>query len=242
MSDSTLLQLYQTLLIPHIAYIQLGCVALVFYEYLLTFRREYRVIWSRRLTIPSLLFLLNRYALFLLAIAILMAEYTPLDVSLSQPRCRVLDRFQRAATMPISVLNTVFFALRIHAINNHKWFWTTLLLFLGSLDVPFNIVGITKVYYVSNHGLPFLGCLGDENWPWERCLNDMATGASIALEANNYVGAILEIGIIWYRTGAVYAARRLDLQPSLSYYLLRDGTTYFLCVVCGIIHVSVADA
>lgn len=35
----------------------------------------------------------------------------------------------------------VFMALRIHTINNHRWFWTILLILLGCVELPPNIVG-----------------------------------------------------------------------------------------------------
>lgn len=44
--------------------------ALIVYEYLLTIQSEHRVIWGRKLTVPTALFLINRYSLLLLALSI----------------------------------------------------------------------------------------------------------------------------------------------------------------------------
>ncbi|KAL1937946.1 hypothetical protein VTO73DRAFT_12696 [Trametes versicolor] len=55
---------------PEGFWIEMGCVALIVYEYLLTVRVESKVIWRRKLTIPTTLFLINRYILALYALSI----------------------------------------------------------------------------------------------------------------------------------------------------------------------------
>lgn len=58
-------------------------VVLVFYEYLLTFSTEYYQIWCRKWTIPSVLYLVNRYTLYLLVPTTWFADYVAPDSSVS---------------------------------------------------------------------------------------------------------------------------------------------------------------
>ena len=51
---------------------RLTSVALTVYEHLLSFDAELRVIWRRKLNLPNLLFLLNRYLLLLFALSLVL--------------------------------------------------------------------------------------------------------------------------------------------------------------------------
>ena len=50
---------------------------LIVYEYVLTFDKELRVIWGRRFTIPTILFLANRYLAFVFVLSICMSTLFP---------------------------------------------------------------------------------------------------------------------------------------------------------------------
>ena len=47
-------------------------VALTVYEYLLSFEAERRVIWGRKVTLPSILFFFNRYLLWVYVLSLVM--------------------------------------------------------------------------------------------------------------------------------------------------------------------------
>ena len=51
-------------------------LALVYYDYMLTFSSEVRCIWMRKITAPSVLFLINRY-LSLIFFAIIFIQLVP---------------------------------------------------------------------------------------------------------------------------------------------------------------------
>ena len=55
--------------------------ALTLYEYLLTFNAERRVIWGRKLTLPSMLFLLNRYSLWLFSMSTILWNLVDWDTN-----------------------------------------------------------------------------------------------------------------------------------------------------------------
>ena len=59
--------------------------ALTLYEYLLTLNAERRVIWGRKLTLPSILFLLNRYSLWLFSMSTIL--WNLVDWDTNKVRC-----------------------------------------------------------------------------------------------------------------------------------------------------------
>ncbi|KAI0752039.1 hypothetical protein C8Q74DRAFT_1393524 [Fomes fomentarius] len=189
---------YSTLFLPQLSYIEFGCLMLVIYEYLLTFSTEYYQIWCRKWTIPSVLYLVNRYTLYLLVPTTWFADYMAPDSSVSTMlQCSIAQGFHLTFVFILGTVTTVFMVLRVHAINtgNGQWFWTVLLILMTLIAIPF-IMGCGKSY-------------------------------SIGL-----VGTTIVAGITLYRTAAsALAARKANLPNSLSYYLLRDGTTYYLYVV-----------
>lgn len=52
---------------------------LIVYEYLLTFEAERRVIWPRKLTVPTALFLFNRYCLLLFGLSMSLWFFVSYD-------------------------------------------------------------------------------------------------------------------------------------------------------------------
>ena len=46
----------------------------------------------------------------------------------------------------------------------------------------------------------------------------------VAISVSSFVGNVLVVAITWYRTlGVVLAAKKVNMQTSIGYYLLRDG-------------------
>ncbi|KAI0742545.1 hypothetical protein C8Q80DRAFT_1189241 [Daedaleopsis nitida] len=129
----------------------------------------------------------------------------------------------------MTLVHAAFIAMRVHAINNHRWPWTILLIVLGTMSFPFNLVTAIKLKEISlTGGGPSLdGCWGVGSEPirtpaWQR-------SAIAETVIGGYIMNTLVIAITWYRTaGLVLAARRANIRASFGYYLLRDGTTYFL--------------
>ncbi|KAI0752037.1 hypothetical protein C8Q74DRAFT_1211759, partial [Fomes fomentarius] len=105
---------------------------LVAYEYSLTISVEYRVIWCRKFTIPSILYLINRYTLFVLVVLVWLADY-PF-------RCTIVGDLLMTLALTMRIARTGFLVLRMHVINNHRWFWTVLLAGLALATIPIDLV------------------------------------------------------------------------------------------------------
>ena len=50
-------------------------VALIVYEHLITILQEYQVIWRRKISIPKVLFVINRYGLLTFGIVYLLSTF-----------------------------------------------------------------------------------------------------------------------------------------------------------------------
>ncbi|KAI0656196.1 hypothetical protein C8Q70DRAFT_922027, partial [Cubamyces menziesii] len=162
---------------------------IIIYEYMLTFEMERRVIWGRRLTLPGVLFYLNRYLLLAFALIIYLWGFVPWR----------FDSVSKLPSMPFS-------ALRVHAINDKKWFWTILVVLTGSVPIPVNIV--CKPLHQYDHLRPSAYCFA----------------AAICTTASVILMDVLVLGITWYRTaGIVIAARKVQLDVDLVSLMLRDG-------------------
>ncbi|KAI0668954.1 hypothetical protein C8Q78DRAFT_978330, partial [Trametes maxima] len=167
--------------------------AIVVYEYLLTFQMERRVIWNRKLTVPTVLYLLNRYTLLLFALDLALWVFVSWDKD------------------PLTCIyrnSLAFSALRIHAINNQNKFWTILIFLLGFLPVPPNIVrtdqsGQSATFRLRSYELTRLA---------------VATEVSVILMEILVLGITW-----YRTAGIVIEAKKVQLETSLVSLMLRDG-------------------
>ncbi|EJF58733.1 hypothetical protein DICSQDRAFT_139175, partial [Dichomitus squalens LYAD-421 SS1] len=113
-------------------YVDVACIVLILYDHLLTFEAEQRVIWGRKLSIPTLLFLLSFFAL-----SLVLGNLNGWD---SDQLCRFSGVLNLVVIIAMQLVDGLFLTLRIHFVNGHRWFWTVLLFFLSCAAVPDNIV------------------------------------------------------------------------------------------------------
>ncbi|KAI0702692.1 hypothetical protein C8Q76DRAFT_573020, partial [Earliella scabrosa] len=168
--------------------------ALIIYEHILTAQQEYQVIWKRKLSLPIVLYILNRYILLGVGGLYIFCSnlvWLPMD-------------HVRPAHFP------ALMALRIHAINNQNWCWTVMTLLLGLLSVPplhASIFATTMMNVVEHLYSTFL-----------------TLTVTVAVRISRIVQDIIVLGITWYRTfGTLVAARRAHVHTSVVSVLLRDG-------------------
>ncbi|KAH9916400.1 uncharacterized protein BXZ73DRAFT_81084 [Epithele typhae] len=214
--------------IPSIPYIFAACVALLLYEHALTFADEYRVIWRRKLSIPTCLFILNRYGALVYILGLLLWGYVHWGEESNQG-CDFSGVMQFIAVFGVGLGDLVFVALRIHVINARNRFWTTVIIMLGLTTVPLNII-----LMIRNENLPMpepiMGCgnkarvsnLGDDAL-WTKIALTFQL-VYIAFTIFLFLKPVIVTLITWYRTyEAVRASRGSHMQPTFAYLLLRDG-------------------
>ncbi|KAI0702701.1 hypothetical protein C8Q76DRAFT_632572, partial [Earliella scabrosa] len=174
-------------------------VVIVIYEHIFTAQEEYRVIWRRSFSAPSVLFLINHYTLLVVSIMYLTTCFAwwPDDYILS------------SSMIPLLTSLPVITAVRVHAINNRNWFWTIIVLALGTGTVLGNLVsplivlsGVCPHLLLSEALIPTI---------------IVGTNSPITLDA-------VVLAITWYRTAGTFDhAQAPSRSNPVMFTLLRDG-------------------
>ncbi|KAH9921841.1 uncharacterized protein B0H18DRAFT_1019322 [Fomitopsis serialis] len=188
-------------------YITIAPLALIIYDSVLTFDKEIQVFWSRKL--PRAAYLL--FALMRLTLIGLVVSSFPLIVGCHVPydavqRCAILYAISNYAILGMSMLLTaIISAMRVYAVTSRNWVLT-------SLTLSFALVPVVC--------LPFL-------------IQDLPNVDSVS-RICAIASDVVVIGTTWRNTFYVVKFRLRDHwppQPTLSWYLLRDGTAYFVVML-----------
>ncbi|KAH9856238.1 hypothetical protein C2E23DRAFT_857247 [Lenzites betulinus] len=220
--------------------------AVIVYEYLLTIHMESKVIWGRQLTIPTVLYFLNRYALVLFAIAVSLWAFVPWQ----SPTVGVAMGLKKLLihSLPYSLFcttHTCYKQPQLAMYDRHIMPW------IGRSPT---ISGRHSI------GTPTLGNTSSSEW---MCSDSLVIGGpgctrlvpfcltvnrklihsvEIASEISTILMDVLVLAITWYRTaGIVVLARKAHLTASLPKQMLQDGTTFFSLTLCLHIIVIVVD-
>ncbi|KAI9061839.1 hypothetical protein FKP32DRAFT_1630352 [Trametes sanguinea] len=215
--------IYHELWIPQVHYVDIAGITLVAYDFVLTCNAELQVVWRRPYSLPSILFLLNRYGLFVGIVVYYLADMIPWKTDRS---CQVLSVTLDVLASLLYAIHAAFSALRVHAINNRNWWWTSLVFFLGLVAVPGNLASYNSGIVT---GYPLVtACFepmdGDgsaiDAVVWKRY--EFAARACLILMD------VVVLAVTWYRTlGVVRAAKKANIKSSLMSVMLRDGSMYF---------------
>ncbi|KAI0078644.1 hypothetical protein K474DRAFT_1706364 [Panus rudis PR-1116 ss-1] len=236
-NDSLLLALKQSQVS---SYCVVAALALLIYDQLLTLSREIRLIWGRKRTGATIVFLLLRYMTLINRISLAVVSfwwpnqtdktcvtvlgavgYSFTDhVNSCYPPVLIEEITLMIAYFVLAALS----ALRIYAIWN-KDLRLALLVFIVALGVPG-----TNLYHFAKSKpapwpAPFVGCgedmaLTDEQFAIGDCpVLSSPTGSNVD---------VLVIVFTWIKTiGIKRVASSVNMKASLSTLLLRDGTIYF---------------
>ncbi|KAI0704474.1 hypothetical protein C8T65DRAFT_741038 [Cerioporus squamosus] len=143
-------------------------LALIVFEYALTFRQEVDMFWNRKLTGATALFLLNRYLIIIfliLGVAPSGQSQTPRVVSYlvgaaptPSPSCAELVKFATMFEYLVYLPWAVFAAMRAYALAARRWPIGVLVLILGLVPFAVNVavfgLGVTGIVD------PIFGCEG----------------------------------------------------------------------------------
>ncbi|KAI9063139.1 hypothetical protein FKP32DRAFT_1572420 [Trametes sanguinea] len=213
-------------------YCDIAAFALIFYEYIITIDREIALIWNRKLTGATILFILNRYLALL--------KYPIYIVGLQS----VSDEVWALAVWAVNILAMLlellpyfvwlsFSTLRVYAISRQNWRLALLVAVPGCMPLASNIYLYTQGS-TANYPLP-IGCVWLDTIPVNidnRCASHRRHWLLIATRTSAILTDVLVLITTWWQT---YSLRRLavqaNMQVSLATLLVRDGTIYFLVLL-----------
>ncbi|KAI0744529.1 hypothetical protein C8Q76DRAFT_3515 [Earliella scabrosa] len=135
-------------------YLTVASVVLIVCEHISTAQQEYEMVWKRKLSLPTALFIINRYVLMILA-----AIYPLSTLAWWQDDWLPSD-FEREDQPQRSALDCqLFTSMRVHAINDRKWSWTFLVSLLGLIAIMVNIMVVASAAVGTNAPRAY-GCYG----------------------------------------------------------------------------------
>ncbi|KAI0769498.1 hypothetical protein BC629DRAFT_1680760 [Irpex lacteus] len=202
---------------------------LFFYDYVITLSQEVDVIWRRKWTATTWLYLLTRYSTIVDQIIVLIPPWNSSVSSAYQAFLRTSAdvRFPRR----------VFSALRVYALSDGRYLIAGLVFLLNLVPVATNMVNfITSTVFEDSEICTVdsqlsdkliisctCGCLNQRS-----CIDFEAVIVSLTTRIAVIVGDVLVLAVTWMKTARVYReARRLNLKSPLVTMILRDGTLYF---------------
>ncbi|KZT07019.1 uncharacterized protein LAESUDRAFT_812368 [Laetiporus sulphureus 93-53] len=202
--------------------------ALVFYDYFLTFSKETRCIWSRKLSGATLLFFVNRYLTLLYRIVMLIdiLPWRSQSQTSGPESCTGVQRIAEALTICLQLNMAVFTSLRMYAIwdKNCKIFIGVLL--LGILPAVENLYYYTRIVPVVLVR-PLIGC-GVYIYVYPRA-NDIVSifNCIFAIASDAVVLTLTSVKTIEIRRTSSQAFKKCRLVALIE----RDGTIYFLMLL-----------
>ncbi|KIP12118.1 hypothetical protein PHLGIDRAFT_62551, partial [Phlebiopsis gigantea 11061_1 CR5-6] len=121
-------------------------LALVLYEYAITFTDEIRTVWKRQpMTVTSFLFVFTRWTMVLTAIYRILPATEKVGVFWydNQLAMHVDTEFLK-----------VFTSLRVYALLNKNYFWPLVVLMLGLVPIGTNMVSIYFSHSRADYNYP----------------------------------------------------------------------------------------
>ncbi|KAI0644308.1 hypothetical protein C8Q79DRAFT_928077 [Trametes meyenii] len=175
-------------------------LALLCYEWLITFDREIALFWRRKFTGATVLFLTNRY----LPIFIQILNLAPTHALMSDASCDGYTKALQAIQISQYLPWAAFSALRTFALSRRNWMIATVVFVLSLAPVGINL----------------------SQYRWLVVVNDPTPGgcgnaSTITLEMAKKLTWMSTLGTIRITKDA------LKGRPSFATMLVRDGTIYF---------------
>ncbi|KAI0331607.1 hypothetical protein GY45DRAFT_1321921 [Cubamyces sp. BRFM 1775] len=192
----------------------MGSVALVAYEYVITFEQEIRFIWSRRKTGASLLFLMIRYYALVTLVFIQAISYMPMS-SPAQTAIQYAQYFGWA----------VFAGMRALAVSNMSWTLASIVFVLACGPFAVNMWNISTLGVVG-YTIPVAGCIGGSQGTVFDAKIGVGLSRSCAIASD-----LLIIAITWWnavRNGSLDAMRRDRPKMSLTRVMVLNGEALVL--------------
>ncbi|KAJ3536623.1 hypothetical protein NM688_g6811 [Phlebia brevispora] len=196
-------------------------LALVCYEFIITYEHEYKFLWKRKWTAATWLFIANRY--------MLLASTIPQDVPFSVwayvfLQCSLVTVL---FDMPL-VISAIFSALRVFAILNRAYIMAALVLLLGLCPVIISVFQNTlNVYHFVDDTVLGATCYATSNASPSTMLSCKRTRSYPILGLTNiYVIAIVTTWIKTYHH--VKQAASVGVNAGFGATLLQYGTLYFV--------------
>ncbi|KAL7280898.1 hypothetical protein ACG7TL_005842 [Trametes sanguinea] len=203
-----------------------SALALLFYDYLLTLRHEVRLVWSRKFTGATVLFLSNRYVIILLYLVDVITLFPIIPST-----CAGTGRFITVLEVLPYIIWAAFSSLRAYALSGRTLVIGLIVFLLSLVPAGVNAYFFSTFTFVNLPSPSNCTALSSITADLSRTLTIVSRSALMAADA-------MVIVVTWASTYRLRKATRdVGLGTSFGTLLLRDGTIYFVILVAmNIVH------
>ncbi|EPT04672.1 hypothetical protein FOMPIDRAFT_1156976, partial [Fomitopsis schrenkii] len=203
---------------------QAAIVAVVAYEYAITLQNEVNLIWGGKTT-SSTIFRLNRLIMIGLVVAYVLDMFT----WTTNMSCRVVSVLYVVLELLTYLEWAVVSALRVYVMYSQFWLPATATLMFALVPVAFNIFTCSQTTYLAIEIMP--GMTVCDSMP--RYSGIIGRRAVIISRTFAITSDLVVVSVTLWRTldhacGLVRSRERKTLPD----VLLRDGTIYFIVLLC----------
>ncbi|KAL5485603.1 hypothetical protein ACEPAI_6644 [Sanghuangporus weigelae] len=234
-------------------YYSLASVVLLYYDHLLTFPMEVRRVWRRRLTLSSVLFLVNRYAVFGGYIFVLyMSFFPPVDniesraavsrvifsVTFMPSSCKWFCRVGGYLSLLTQIVASILLSLRTYALYNRSWKVLCFVSLLGLSTVITSAWAINGVFGI----LVSFGLAGGGGDVFRTCVSGHVNHklfVATVLLSTVFDGVVFLLTVT--RTVQIVCQnKKSGARADLPQLLMRDGSIYFsIMIVANLVNVII---
>ncbi|TFK35061.1 hypothetical protein BDQ12DRAFT_688738 [Crucibulum laeve] len=195
-------------------YFQLAAFIVLLYDHILTFPEEVQRIWSQKLSVASILFLINRYITPIQFVIIIDAFHDPIWTE-TVSSCRRFVAFEGASTVTLVAICELIMIMRVYALYERSRTILIFLMTLWMLQVALSSVGIDTGFPVP---LPdgFIGCI--------------FTGSHPLFPAIWVTPLISDCAIFSLTLWRTRTYLRHSRAAPTTHVFIRDGLLYFLVI------------
>ncbi|KAH8818891.1 hypothetical protein DL96DRAFT_1622289 [Flagelloscypha sp. PMI_526] len=199
---------------------------ILFWDYIITFDDEYRLVWKAPWTKASLWFYLNRYVALLGHLALFPFRFNPLP----EDSCNIVTRIYQLHLIVTHVIVGVLMALRVYAIYERAR--PILYLMIGCVVAC--VVGAAVIFIVILKRDSKLGAQDLRKVPGSSCLSDVSKGSASTLGVAFTIVILYDsllTGLLLRKSWlTAYGSdpRMRGVKSPLLAVIARDGSFYFV--------------
>jgi len=213
--------------------LSIGCAAVLFYEYLLTFPDEVQYVWQGKKTWVSLLFFMNRYLPIAYKIwdlsnngQYLATQLVTWDSEKIMTYCSVSTFTENSYLVVVTVFSQLFLAVRVYAVKGRS---KASFAFLAAMTLIQFIYGVAYVVLFRRKAYTYVSLASPQTYTFATCLQgphetDLQLGY-LGLSLGFDIVAFLMIAVCSYKSSRIYGSSGLFER------LVQDATVYFLVIV-----------
>lgn len=208
-------------------YTVLAMTTFYLYDWLLNFDREWQVVWTRKLTGASILYILNRYVGIIGQALSIACRFAHLPCTSDYVIFQLSNGF---IVLQITIW-AAFSSLRVYGICGRQWKIPLLVIIFGMVPAISNLVYFIKWRVIRS---------SPSSCDIEVTIDPISLKRLvISTEIFQCTADALTLGATWcstYRTRKL--ARAVNIKPTISQLLLRDGTLYFgACFILSMLQI-----